>query len=408
MRRKPTTPVLRMPILAASWFAVLTIFAGSRVAALEIIFDYSFDTNNFFDPAFPERRAALEIAGQYYARFADNLTRIEPAASTGVHEIDPETYTGPFEIWSARFFAPGTGADTFVGGLIVPEDSVIIYAGGRNIDNGATLGRGGSGTHFTFVVEPWQTTLKARGQGTLSDVQGATAIDFAPWGGSIAFDTDNGGQPRDWYFGLDRNPGFGQNDFMTVALHELGHLLGFSGNISSFANKLNGLTFTGATATALNGGNPVPMNDSSHFQNDLTSPPGVPGAPEVVMDARLVVTNGITETKRVTELDYAAFIDIGWELAPLGDTNWDLAVNITDLSRLATSFGKTGGAKWKDGDFNHDGNVNITDLSILATRFGTVAAPIGAGGGDVPEPVTLALMSLAMAGLARRRSTRTS
>ena len=31
----------------------------------------------------------------------------------------------------------------------------------------------------------------------------------------------------DWYFGLDGQPGGGQNDFVAVALHEIGHGLGF-------------------------------------------------------------------------------------------------------------------------------------------------------------------------------------
>lgn len=33
--------------------------------------------------------------------------------------------------------------------------------------------------------------------------------------------------PRNWYFGTDAMPGVGQNDFLSTALHEIGHGLGF-------------------------------------------------------------------------------------------------------------------------------------------------------------------------------------
>ena len=33
-----------------------------------------------------------------------------------------------------------------------------------------------------------------------------------------------------WYFGTDGSPGFGQHDFVTVVLHEVGHGIGFAGS----------------------------------------------------------------------------------------------------------------------------------------------------------------------------------
>ncbi len=62
----------------------------------------------------------------------------------------------------------------------------------------------------------------------------------------------------------------------------------------------------------------------------------------------------------------------------LGDGNCDGVVNITDLSILASNFGRTG-MGWSQGDFNNDGNVNITDLSILAAHWGLTG-----GGGTAP------------------------
>jgi len=51
-----------------------------------------------------------------------------------------------------------------------------------------------------------------------------------------------------------------------------------------------------------------------------------------------------------------------------GDINGDGAVNIYDLSILATNFGRSGTSA--QGDLNNDGAINVYDLSILATNWG--------------------------------------
>lgn len=51
-----------------------------------------------------------------------------------------------------------------------------------------------------------------------------------------------------------------------------------------------------------------------------------------------------------------------------GDVNGDGAVNIYDLSIMATNFGRAG--TLSQGDLNNDGAVNIFDLSILAANWG--------------------------------------
>jgi|GEM_PF-2334572 len=60
-----------------------------------------------------------------------------------------------------------------------------------------------------------------------------------------------------------------------------------------------------------------------------------------------------------------------------GDANDDNAVNITDFSILAATFGKTSVTPGYDAraDFNGDNVVNITDFSLLAASFGQVGAP---------------------------------
>ncbi|WP_428389434.1 hypothetical protein [Mucisphaera sp.] len=79
-----------------------------------------------------------------------------------------------------------------------------------------------------------------------------------------------------------------------------------------------------------------------------------------------------------------------------GDANLDGAVDLIDLSTLATNFGEFG--KWSSGDFNGDYTVDLIDLSILATNFGSTSA--------VPEPAGAALVGLGALVVGRRRSAR--
>jgi hypothetical protein len=54
------------------------------------------------------------------------------------------------------------------------------------------------------------------------------------------------------------------------------------------------------------------------------------------------------------------------------DVNWDLKVNLADLTLVGSAFGSTPGtANWNPAaDVNGDGRVNITDLTLVASHFG--------------------------------------
>ena len=81
-----------------------------------------------------------------------------------------------------------------------------------------------------------------------------------------------------------------------------------------------------------------------------------------------------------------------------GDFNLDGIVNATDLAVMNPNFGLSG-QLYSDGNANCDSIINGTDLAILAGNLGFVA-PAGA----IPEPITLALLSIGGVALLRRRS----
>jgi len=84
-----------------------------------------------------------------------------------------------------------------------------------------------------------------------------------------------------------------------------------------------------------------------------------------------------------------------------GDANWDLLVDIQDLTCLASNWGRSS-VGWSEGDFTFDGRVDIQDLTALASNWGHDGR-FGQPGGTVPEPASLVLMVLAALGALRTK-----
>jgi hypothetical protein len=265
--------------------------------AIDLFFDYSTDTNNFF--ADPARRALLDQAAARFEGFTDQLAAITPNPGAG------DTYT-------ATFNNPSTGATDSRPNLAVPQNQVYIFVGARDLP-GTVAGQGGFGGFNGLTGSAaFVDAVQNRGQGTTT---GSTAADFGRYGGSIAFDTAG----TTFHFGptaAGLDPG--ETDFVTVATHELAHLLGF-GTAPSWNNRVQSATatFTGpASITQYQRTNPgataVPLAgtaDLGHWQNGLQSFVG-PTQQEVVMDPTLL--NGTR--LEFTDLDYAGLADVGWQI----------------------------------------------------------------------------------------------
>ncbi len=162
---------------------------------LNIQFDYSYDSNDFFADHY--RRQILEFAADEF----------EQALTTRLAEISSPTSGNS---WGARIVHPGSGENVTIPNLEVPQDTIIVYAGGRPLD-GNTRGFGGGG-FSSYGSSQWGELVTQRG------------TDFnAVWGGHITFDNDD----TNWYFGQsERGLASDQTDFFSVAVHELGHVFG--------------------------------------------------------------------------------------------------------------------------------------------------------------------------------------
>lgn len=99
-----------------------TPFGAAASQPIDIVIDYSFDTQNFFAPNTSDGQAArqlLETAAHILeSRIFDSLAAITP---------------GGANTWTASFFHPGTGANQTIVDLEVPENQLIVFAGGQNL-----------------------------------------------------------------------------------------------------------------------------------------------------------------------------------------------------------------------------------------------------------------------------------
>ncbi|MCA1977992.1 MAG: PEPxxWA-CTERM sorting domain-containing protein [Thiobacillus sp.] len=273
--------------------AMLLALAQPALANIDIQFDYSYDSNNFF-LGNNDRISVLDAAASVFeTRFADSLSAI---VSSGGNDF------------STIFFNPSdpNGADLTVSNASIGADVIRIYVGSASLGSG-TLGLGGPGGYSCSGFGSFCTDAASRGQGT---VTGPTATDFSTWGGAISFNSAS-----NWYFGSTTGGlNSGMADFYSVAVHELAHVLGF-GTADSFVNYVDG-SFYGPASTAVYGG-AVPLGDEAHWLNGTQSL--VNGATQ---EAAMDPTITLGQRKHFTDLDFAAMKDIGWQVTavPEADT----------------------------------------------------------------------------------------
>ncbi len=380
--------------------AALLVLTGPVCGQLQFQFDYQYDSYGFFND--PARREALEAAGRLVNYYVDDLDAIIPEGSNG---------------WDSYFTKPDGTGSIILSDLPVPENTMQIFVAGRSLPgllaqsiDTAPLGRG---------TPAWKATVADRGQ---AGAALTPATDLGPMGGSISFNSDT--SEIVWDYGLS-TAGLDPHefDFITVAVHEIIHLLGF-GISRSFNGQINQQgRFVGKNSVAVGSTtNPTLQLDEyeAHWKSGTKSPWNG-GQQEALL------APGIYPGRRAfpTLLDRAALRDIGWEEASAGDANRDRLFDSDDFVDVFQQ-GKyeTGDlASWGEGDWNDDALFTSDDL-VTAMQTGTyeqgmqrairtadvLTVPTGgtsdpAAARAVPEPSAILICLLGASALlaARRR-----
>jgi len=289
---------VRARVRCRAWSTALgcaLVFLSSPAQALSIEFDFTYDTRGFFTDLVTgapivERRSLLEEAASFYGGFTDALSAIAPQAG---------------DSWSVKITHPSLGGlPVTLKNLAIAADSLRIYVGGSNSAPGV-LGFANTGFNLTASGSAeFVDAVFTRGQ---ANTTGSNAADYGTWGGMIWFNAAN-----DWYFGsVASGLTTGHPDFLTTAIHEIGHILGFGAADSWKARIASGL-FTGAASVAAHGG-PVPLDQyRAHWaEGTMSTYNGLPQ--ETLMDP----STPRGERQLPTVLDYAAFADIGWQVTPV-------------------------------------------------------------------------------------------
>ena len=346
--------------------------------ALTIQIDYSLDSNGFFNASGNPRgetganqaRAALEAAA---ARWSIIINQTLPEVFAPDHPTtdvrlsfpDPSNFTGGnpgnpgsnFEVYEIGS-AQSSGTDSLVwpalrppashyeNGINIPEDTFIIYVGGRALIDDALTGAFIGHNHVS-VAEDEDSILN---RGFNNGLESLPA-----WGSSISFNSleDSNNNPvileRKWHFDHTSPVPADAKDFYSVALREIGHALGIGLFYNDWTRWISGSEFIGPNSraaylneygsqtsslnmqgpdnryfsrgayesTIFSAGNPnlvdtvgLGVPQALLFQARRTSQPGVPPAqfiPGIIHGVRYEVTN----------IDVAAIRDLGWRtIAP--------------------------------------------------------------------------------------------
>ena len=247
-----------------------------------IEFDYRFDTIGWFTP---EKRNALEAAADIWETIIQDDFPNIPAGTVTNGVINPVT---------------GRPLESVTNRSVIDDVLILVGAG--------DLGYSGSSVNGSPVL-----AQAAPGGTQESRITGNV---FQPWLGSIAFDVDFGSSPTQWFF--DPTPNTRNDlpidriDFLSTALHEIGHILGI-GSSQAFAQLTDYMYpapapdrgFFGSNTKAINGGRPIPLS-GGHIQEGYQ----FNGSGETLMDVE--IAEGIRTLPTV--LDIAILDDIGYSV----------------------------------------------------------------------------------------------
>jgi hypothetical protein len=329
------------------WFICGFIYSTiSSYAAIDIIFDYSYDTGNYFGN---EQRYIMEqVAYAFESRMGStSFTSSNPTDYGGTAAPNPMfTFTNPTTGVGASVVP---GSTTSEGNVIGNADELVIFLGARSRGANplADAGPAGYTTGGAYIApDAWANAMQAKN----------TSTHWEPKMGASSVNTD-----ANFYYDIDLTThadatSSGKVDFYSVMVHEIGHIMGFTSS-KAFKNFSSGGvagvgSWTGTNAKIEYSGQNIPLNGDPHWSSSLTQG-------NVVCACHPSMQPSITNNVRTSfsSLDFALLKDVGYTISasPVGpniggtytDPTWGgsyyIPVSMSYADWLASGGGGSGG-----------------------------------------------------------------
>ena len=296
--------------LGLSLYVSFSLMCIPTKGAIDIIFDYSYDTNNYFTD---EMKYVMDQAAfAFESRMAnENFASMIPSdydsSEVGVLMIDNPTTGGDLNVT--------IGNTTSEGNLVGSANEVIVFAGARSAD-GQFLGNSryywNYGDHDESA-DAWTTYMYGTRDG---------GSHYDATGGSLAINSD-----LNWYVDTNLTShsdalNSGKYDFYSTVVHELGHIMGFNSWVDPIIwnmdyDDYDNPIWPESNAKAEFSGNSVPFStDEDHFAPSIANG-GDFNTSLVNCDCHPAMAEYNSTNFRVpfSELDFAVLEDIGYNIS---------------------------------------------------------------------------------------------
>ena len=267
-------------------------------AAIDIIFDYRYDTSNWFGD---EQRYIMDQAAYAFESRLGGET---------FGSLIPSDYGSALDgrLSASNPVGGGTLNISFgsinTNGITFGSANTITIFPGAGAASGSTLAWASGWTNPILPGDPWYDYV--------NDTRD-TSTNYDSVGGTISVN-----HSYEWYFDTDLTDfdnTTNKFDFYSTMVHEIGHLMGFRDQSDAWDVLYDDAsnTWTGTEGVAANSGNPIPMDGASksHFNKSELNSAHVVCACHPVMD----VSSGTNERASFSELDFAVLKDIGYSVS---------------------------------------------------------------------------------------------
>ena len=267
-------------------------------AAIDIIFDYRYDTSNWFGD---EQRYIMDQAAYAFESRLGGET---------FGSLIPSDYGSALDgrLSTSNPVGGGTLNISFgsinTNGITFGSANTITIFPGAGAASGSTLAWASGWTNPILPGDPWYDYV--------NDTRD-TSTNYDSVGGTISVN-----HSYEWYFDTDLTDfdnTTNKFDFYSTMVHEIGHLMGFRDQSDAWDVLYDDAsnTWTGTEGVAANSGNPIPMDGASksHFNKSELNSAHVVCACHPVMD----VSSGTNERASFSELDFAVLKDIGYSVS---------------------------------------------------------------------------------------------